>query len=196
MDGYDELDEKIINQTERAMGGMADDRDYAECNDPSGELMEIVLNTREQCQMMEQLIHNQIEVKDDMINRLHKELEYYKQGAADRFTDQLMKAVIQVRKKMNRLMSSDNWAEMSAADMQREYTYVFEDLTDLLEQQNVDAYQTEPGADFNASIHQPKLETTDDPSLDKKVKASLGEGYRKGDKVLQPERVVVYQYKA
>ena len=196
MDVYEELDEKIINQTERSMDGMADDNNDAEYNGQSGELMEIVLNTREQCQMMEQLIKNQIEVKDDMINRLHKELDYYKQGAADRFTDQLMKAVIKVRKDMNRLMSSDNWTEMSAADMQREYTYIFEDLTDLLEQQNVDAYKTESGADFDASIHQPKLEATDDLSLDKKVKESLGEGYKKGDKVLQPERVVVYQYKA
>ena len=195
MDVYDELDEKIIDQTERAVDGMADNQDDVEYNDPSGELMEIVLNTREQCQMMEQLIKNQIEVKDDMINRLHKELEYYKQGAADRFTEQLMKAVIKVRKDMNRLMSSDRWMEMSAEDIQREYVYIFEDLTDLLEQQNVDAYKTEPGADFDASIHQPKLEATDDPSLDKKVKESLGEGYIKGDKVLQPERVIVYQYK-
>lgn len=196
MDVFDELDEKIIHQTESAMDGMAEEKDDAEYNDQSGVLMEIVLNTREQCQMVEQLIKNQIEVKDDMINRLHKELEYYKQGAADRFTDQLMKAVIKVRKDMDRLRSSDGWLEMSAEDLRREYTYIFEDLTDLLEQQNVDAYKTEPGADFDASIHQPKLEATEDPSLDKKVKESLGEGYKKGDKVLQPERVVVYQYKA
>lgn len=161
----------------------------------SGELLEILLNTREQCQMMEQLIKNQIEVKDDMINKLHKELEYYKQESADRFADQLMKAVIKVRKDMMKLIASGKWDGLSREDMQREYTYIFEDLTDLLEQQNVDAYQSQTGEAFDASIHQPKLETTDNPALDKTIKESLTEGYKKRDKVLIPERVVVYQYK-
>jgi molecular chaperone GrpE (heat shock protein) len=49
---------------------------------------------------------------------------------------------------------------------------------------------------FDASIHQAKVETTNDPSLDKTVKESICEGYRKGEKILQPERVTVYQYKA
>lgn len=161
----------------------------------SGEILEILLNTREQGQMMEQLIKNQIEVKDDMINKLHKELEYYKQDSADRFVDQLMKSVIKVRKDMLRILHSDKWNAMSREDIQREYTYIFEDLTDLLEQQNIDPYQTNAGEPFDASIHQPKLEATDNPALDKTIKESLSEGYRKRDKVLLPERVAVYQYK-
>ncbi|WP_031547776.1 nucleotide exchange factor GrpE [Oribacterium sp. FC2011] len=160
------------------------------------ELTEIVLNTREQGQMLESFIKNQIEVKDDMINRLHKELDYYKQDSADRFVDQLMKAVIKVRKDMLRLVTSENWESMSADDIRREYQYSLEDITDLLEQQNVDPYSSNPGDDFDPSIHQAKIEVTDDESQDKKIKASLSEGYRKGKKVLIPERVLVYQYKA
>ena len=60
------------------------------------QLEEILLNTQEQCQMVEHLIKNQIEVKDQMIDKLHKELEFYKQDYADKFTDQLMKEVIKV----------------------------------------------------------------------------------------------------
>lgn len=160
------------------------------------ELMEILLNTREQGQMMEQLIKSQIEVKDDMLSKLHKELEYYKQDVAERFVDQVMKSIIKVRKDMSKMMSSDKWLTMTGEDLQREYTYIFEDLTDLLEQQNIDAYFTEAGTDFDPSIHQPKLELTTDYSLDKKVKESLGDGYKKKGKVLQPEKVIVYQYKA
>ena len=144
---------------------------------------------------MEQLIKNQIEVKDDMIDKLHKELDYYKQDAADRFIDQLMKAVIKVRKDMTRLVTSDKWQEMTADDLRREYQYSLEDITDLLEQQNVDPFSSEPGDDFDASIHQAKIEATNDVSLDKKVKESISEGYKKGSKVLIPERVIVYQYK-
>lgn len=165
-------------------------------SDLEGEILELLLNTREQCQMMELLIKNQIEVKDEMINKLYKELDYYKQDTADRFVDQLMKAVIKVRKDMSRLVRSDKWEEMTVEDIKREYQYILEDITDLLEQQNVDSYQSEPGDDFDAAIHQPKLEDAPDESFDKKIKESISEGYKKGGKVLIPERVIVYQFKA
>lgn len=188
MNDFEDLEDILI----RSDGKYIDDLETIE----SEQLLEILLNTREQGQMVEQLIKNQIEVKDDLINKLHKELDYYKQDAADRFVDQLMKAVIKVRKDMYRLVSSEKWSVMSAEDLRREYQYCLEDITDLLEQQNVDSYSSEPGEVFNASIHQAKVENTDDTALDKKIKESISEGYKKGDKVLIPERVVVYQYRA
>lgn len=160
------------------------------------EVMEILLNTREQGQMMEQLIKNQIEVKDAMIDKLHKELDYYKQNLADRFVDQLMKAVIKLRKDMKKMILSEQWGEMSAEELRREYQYALEDLTDLLEQQNFDPYSSSAGEDFDASLHQARVEVTEDPALDKKIKESLSEGYKKEGKVFMPERVVVYQYKS
>lgn len=160
------------------------------------EIQEILLNTREQGQMMEQLIHNQIEVKDEMIDKLHRELESYRQGAADRFAEQVMKAVIKIRKDMVRRTSSWDEEMPDADEACTEYGYILDDLTDLLEQQNIDAYSTDPGELFDAAIHQAKLETTDNPALDRTIRVSLSEGYRKGDKILLPERVVVYQYKA
>lgn len=187
MDELGDLSEKIIAQSTETL---VDD------SSQDSELLEILLNTREQGQMMEQLIKNQIEVKDDMIDKLHKELEYYKQDAAGRFVEQLMKSVIKVRKDMSRLTSSDNWESMTADDLRREYQYCLEDITDLLEQQNVDPYRSESGTDFDASIHQAKVESTDDVTLDKKVKESISEGYKKGDKVLIPERVIVYQFRS
>ena len=184
MEDYDELNENITPQ-----------KDLSDENDSREEILEILLNTREQGQMIAQLIKNQIEVKDEMISKLHKELDYYKQDAADKFVVQLMKAVIKVRKDMNKLMNSREWEEMSADDLRREYRYAMEDVTDLLEQQNVDSIASVPGDEFNPSIHQPKIEVTTDIYLDKKVKESISEGYKKGDKILIPERVIVYQYK-
>ncbi len=159
------------------------------------ELMEILLNTREQGQMVEQLIKNQIEVKDELINKLHKELEYYKQESAEKIIVQVMKSIIKVRKDAQRIIHSKEWETMSVDDLKREYVYLWEDITDLLEQQNIDAYSTEVGEAFDASIHQPKLVQTSEPTLDKTIKESLAEGYMKGSKVIQPEKVVVYQYK-
>lgn len=188
MDEFEELGEKILREGEKLFSNPERPEDDS--------VMQILLNSREQGQIMESMIKNQIQVKDELIDKLHKELDYYKQNLADRFVEQLMKAVIKVRKDMLRLMASDKWDSMSAEDAKSEYQYIFEDITDLLEQQNVDAYQTSPGETFDASIHQAKIEQTDDPELNKTVKESLSEGYKKGDKVLQPERVVVYQYKA
>ncbi len=184
----EEMDHEMKSQKEE-VDGMEDEQI------DRGEIMEILLNTREQGQMMEQLIKNQIQVKDDMIGKLHNELEFYRQGSADRFVDQLMKALIKVRKDMKRIMSADKWEDMSADELRQQYLYTFQDLTDMLEQQNVDEYSTGEGEYFDAAIHQAKIEVTTDPDLDKKVKESLAEGYRKGEKILQPERVVVYQYK-
>lgn len=159
-------------------------------------LTEILLNTQEQCTMMDTLIRNQINVKDEQINKLHNELQFYKEDHSSRFVNQVMKAVIKVRKDMMKRVASQAWDEMSAAELQREYEYVLDDLTDLLEQQNVDPYETEHGEPFDPTRHQvQKLETTEDPSLDKCVKSSVSEGYTKGGKVFIVERVVVYQYR-
>lgn len=160
------------------------------------KILEMVSNIQEKDEIITKIVKQQIEIKDQQISDLYKELEFYKQNYADKFTDQLMKAVIKVRKDMNRQILSPEWENMSADDLRREYQYCLEDITDLLEQQNVDPYYSEPGDYFNPAIHQAKVEITDDAICDKKIKESISEGYRKGDKILIPEKVIVYQYKA
>lgn len=179
-----ENEEKIIN------GYELDDEDNS-----LGQLSQILLNTQAQCQMVDNLIKNQIKVKDNQIDKLYAELEYYKKDSAERFVDQVMKGLIKVRKDLGRRIQSNAWEELTAEELRREYVYIFEDMSDLLEQQNIDSYETESGLMFDPSIHQAKIEVTDNIELDKTVKCSLSEGYKKGNKVIIPERVVVYQYK-
>jgi len=97
----------------------------SEENDRWGELSEILLNTQEQCQMVKQLIDNQIEVKDAQINKLYAELEYYKKDTADRYIEQVMKSIIKVRKDLIRKIESDDWSELSAEQLRKEYTYIY-----------------------------------------------------------------------
>ena len=130
-----------------------------------------------------------------MINKLHSELSYYKKDQADRIILQLIKEVIKIRRDMMKIISSDKWTEMTVDDLRAEYQYSLDDITDLLDRQNVEPYSSKPGDDFDRAIHEAKIEITDDPSLDKKVKESRSEGYTRGDKVILPEKVVVYQYK-
>lgn len=125
---------------------MEDNKESEELDITSDEkLMEILLNTREQGQMVEALIKNQIEVKDEMISKLHKELEYYKQDSADRYVTEVMKKIIKIRNDMNKLIRSKGYESLSVDDLKREYVYIFEDITDVLQQQNIDSYQTKPG---------------------------------------------------
>lgn len=169
--------------------------------DTVGSIEEILLNTqeqsmfmKEQCDMMRTLIEKQIQVKDETIDRMHKELEFYKQDAQDRFANQLIKSIIKIRTDMKKNINSDKWNDMTVEDLKREYTYIFEDITDFLEQQNVDPFETQPGEDFDGSKHQVvKSIATDDASLDKKIAVSKSEGYIKGNKLLIAERVDVYQ---
>ena len=184
----DELIEKLTEKL-NLMDEQSDDSS-ASC------LLQIMLNTREQAEVTDKLIHNQIEVKDQLIDKLHKELEFYKQDSADKFVNQLMKAIIKIRKDMKKKMEADFWDSFDEKDLRREYGYIFDDITDLLEQQNVDAYTSKPGDRFDGTIHQPKMEVTDDETLDKTIKESISDGYKKGEKVLIPERVIVYQYKS
>ena len=81
-------------------------------------------------------IHRQLCVKDDLINKLHSELEYYKKDSAGKFEDQLLKAVIKVRHNMKQRLGNPDFAGFPAERLLDEYRYIFEDLTDLLEQQN------------------------------------------------------------
>lgn len=159
-------------------------------------LTEILLNTQEQCTLVDTMLRTQINLKDEQINKLHSELQFYKDDHSSKFINQVMKAVIKVRKDMTKRTAAQDWAEMSAAELRREYAYVLDDLTDLLEQQNIDPYETSVGEPFNASKHQVhKIVPTEDETLDKTVARSVSEGYTKGDKVLLVERVDVYQYK-
>lgn len=174
---------------------MEDNKESEELDITSDEkLMEILLNTREQGQMVEALIKNQIEVKDEMISKLHKELEYYKQDSADRYVTEVMKKIIKIRNDMNKLIKSKGYESLSVDDLKREYVYIFEDITDVLQQQNIDSYRTKPGELFDAVIHKAKIEETQDESKDKRIARSIEEGYRKGEKVLLPERVIVFKY--
>lgn len=150
----------------------------------------------ERCAYFEGVIQQQINVKDGQIDRLHQELEGYRRDAAARQIREVMKQVIRSRAKMKMQLQSSGWESLSADALRQEYTCALDDLTDLLERQEIDPFETEPGQPFDASRHQiSQIELTEDPALDKTVKESKKEGFVQRETILVPERVVVYQYK-
>ena len=132
-------------------------------------------------------------MEEEILLGLRKRKGLSKKSFFDKYNIELLDAFPNIIKLINEglLEYNDDFIFIK-----KEYQYIFEDITDLMEQQNVDPYRSEPGDDFDASIHQPKLEPTTDPASDKKVKESVSEGYKKDGKILIPEKVIVYQYKA
>lgn len=148
----------------------------------------------EQLELLNNRMEKQILIKDELITRLHDELEYYKKGSASQFENQLLKAVIKIQQDMKKNLSNEAFAEKSPKDLLEEYRYIFEDITDMLTMQNCDEILSNPGDPFDPAIHQAKAEITDNQELHKTIKCSVKPGYRKGDTILIPERVIVYQY--
>lgn len=156
---------------------------------------EILLNTQENNQMFDTMIRNQIQVKDAMIDKLHNEMQYYKDDHAGRYVNQVMKAIIKIRKDMIKKIATESWNEADANTVRKEFSYLLDDLTDLLQQQDIDPFSTDEGVSFDASKHQVfKLEPTDKAELDKCIKKSVNEGYVHKGKLFIPEKVIVYQY--
>ncbi len=157
-------------------------------------LNEILLNTKEQYQMIENILAEQIKKKDENIDLLHKELEYYKQEQGERLLDQVMKEIIKLRNGLMKTIQSDSWESLSEEELRKTIIYVEEDLIDLLQRQNIDPFSSLPGEEFDRSRHKvSKVVPTNDKTLDKKIQKSVSPGYLKKDKVMIPEQVVVYR---
>lgn len=157
---------------------------------------EFLEKVQEQMELFETWIHSQIEVKDHQIDRLHEELAYYKEEQAERLFNEIAKELIAIRKNMKKLIKSEQWELLSADEVRKEYQYIYEDITDFLERQEIDEYVTESGKDFNGQIHKvSQTELTEDEAKDKKIRKSVMEGYSGRGKILLPEKVVVYRYK-
>ncbi len=161
--------------------------------DQVDQLNEILLNTQEQCQMMEQVLIEQIKKKDSQIDLLHKELEYYKQDQADKLINQAMKELISLRNQLLKTIQSESWENMSEKELKKTLIYLEEDMTDLLQRQEIDPFTSLPGENFDAGKHKATVIPTDDDSLDRKVQKSTSPGYIKRGKVLIPESVVIYR---
>ena len=73
--------------------------------------------------------------------------------------------------------------------------YIYNQFKTTLENNNITAIDS-VNVEFDPNFHEPmKTEETEDSSLDHKVKQIIQKGYKMGDKVIRPARVVVYKLK-
>lgn len=137
--------------------------------------------------------------KEQLIDRLHQELQTYKDGLQEQQIRPLLLDIIQTIDEVNKLiMSYQNYSpeDLDPTKLLKQLQTFPDDLKAILYRQGVDSYQNYETA-FDAQRHRVlKREETQDAALDKKIAHSLREGYLWREKVLRPELVSVYRFTA
>lgn len=134
--------------------------------------------------------------KKEIIDRQYQELDAYRREIHDKLGKAIVMDLINEIDGAER--SAEHYSTLEAtpenyAKLRKLVLAHAEDLRDLLESNDIDAYRTEAGAAFNHKRHSVlKTVVTDDPSLVKTIQTSLRWGFEKDGKVIRPEKVAVY----
>jgi molecular chaperone GrpE len=134
--------------------------------------------------------------REKVVDRLHAELQEYKQGLILGILRPVFVDLIQLHDDIGKMVAAQGELEGDAArliDLMRGYQ---QGIEDILYRQGVEPFETE--GDVFDPRRQRALSTvpTDDPERNKRVAARLRKGFQAADKVIRPEMVTVYAYKA
>ncbi len=137
--------------------------------------------------------------REKVVDRLHAELQEYKQGLVLNILRPVFVDLIQLHDDIGKMADArppaggEAGAEVGRLlDLMRGYQ---QGIEDILYRQGVEPFSLE-GDTFDPR-RQRALATvpTDDPGLNKRVAARLRKGFQAGDKVIRPEMVTVHSFK-
>ncbi len=128
----------------------------------------------------------------DYVN-LKKELDEVRDTVKSKTTEKVIMEFLPVLDSFDMAMgNTDAWNAVDA-NWRVGVEYIYNQLKTALENQGVSAIDT-VGSEFDPNLHEPmKTEDTDDATLDHKVKQIIQKGYKMGDRVIRPARVVVWK---
>ena len=137
--------------------------------------------------------------KNGLFDNMHRELVRYQNGALDKIVDTIALDIIQLvdtTKGHVRVYNKKEPTEENYKKLLRIVKGIAEDLEDILYRQNIESYRV-PGHEVDTR-RQKIIQTvpTDDKSKDNLIAVRAADGYEKGDKVLRPERIKIFKYKA
>ena len=133
--------------------------------------------------------------REKVVDRLHAELQEYKQGLLLGILRPVFIDLIQLHDDMGKMVAAQPEPEGEVARLLDLIRGFQQGIEDILYRQGV-----EPFAQIDDAFdprRQRALSTvpTDDPSRNKRVAARLRKGFQAGDKVIRPEMVTVYSFK-
>jgi molecular chaperone GrpE len=154
--------------------------------------------------LREQLKQVQVESRDhltalqrsraDYVN-LKKELDEVRDTTKKKTTEKVLGDFLPVLDSFD--MAMGNQAAWEAVDKNWRVgvEYIYSQLKNTLENNNVEAID-QVSVDFDPNLHEPiETKETDDASLDHKISKIIQKGYKMGDRIIRPARVVVWKMK-
>ena len=136
--------------------------------------------------------------KEEMINKLHKELQAYKDDLLRKIQKPIFMDMISLADSMKALVS--RYEETPDQEillekyqkLRKEFLKVGSHIDDSLYNHGIEAYSARAGEDFNPRTQQAKKTTdTDNPDEHKKILSSLAAGYTWNEQPLRRESVHV-----
>lgn len=137
------------------------------------------------------------EHKDEIINKLHQELQEYKQDIVKKHILSIVLDVVKVADDIRKWITYFRSLDVSQRDPVKLFRYleaIPSDLEDIFYWQGVKPYSNQEGVFDPARQRAMKKITTDDVSKDKTIAKSLRPGYEWEGKVIRQEMVAVYVY--
>ncbi len=134
--------------------------------------------------------------KKEIIDKQFQELDAYHREAHEKLSKAIVMDIISEIDGAER--SAEHYESLTPtqenfAKLKKLIVAHAEDLRDILENNDITSYRTEPGEAFNHKRHSVlKTIPTENPELSKTIQASLRWGFEKDGKVLRPEKVAVY----
>lgn len=117
-------------------------------------------------------------------------------SARERAVDGVLFDVLAVADSFDMAMGNKDAWEKVDANWRAGVEYIYQQLQKTLQENNVTEIAVNVGDQFNHDIHEPvESVATDDASQDHTITKILQKGYKKGDKVLRPAKVNVYNVK-
>jgi molecular chaperone GrpE (heat shock protein) len=137
------------------------------------------------------------EHKDEIIDKLHQELQEYKQDIVKKHILSIVLDVVKVADDIRKWIAYFRSLDVSQRDPVKLFRYleaIPSDLEDIFYWQGVKPYTNREGVFDPAKQRTIKKIATDDPSKDKTIAKSIRPGYEWEGKVIRQEMVAVYVY--
>lgn len=134
--------------------------------------------------------------KQDIIDKLHAELQRYKGDLLAHLVQPVLYDLIGFYDDLGQVWShyQAHEAKLSPKESLKQIKRFQQFVLDILEKHNIWLYVNET-ATFDPKTQQAKhITKTQDPSLDRQVRESLRPGFRRGQHVMRPEVVDVFSY--
>jgi len=195
---HDELDLEI--RPEELSEGITDDVEFEELNWVGDEKKD----KEKLKKMREDLKKSQTESREhltalqraraDYVN-LKKELEEVRDVTKKKTTEKVLADFLPVLDSFDMAMGNvDAWNAVDK-NWRVGVEFIYSQLKTALENNNIIAID-QIGVDFDPNLHEPiETKETEDDSNDHKIERIIQKGYKMGDRIIRPARVVVWKVK-